>query len=308
MGSSASKQSGRRLAKTASENVSKAVYKSNPTRFTGNEVPQQQQPSQQPDFDHHHDHQHHHTSTSSPLSSTIPESVTPDESLNQKQTAFRANTSTTFDPRYLHSKIGKSRTAPAAGSPGSAGNVPEGKDGGDPHEQGTSTYDSGFIDSLNKLGRQIESHEFKAATTNPNALPLRQLRSRKRLFEMGESEIKHQMASGSGSEAELQKTMVHPQTLTAILRDLKDPRIEEATIIKDYQLTPTFLKELGSIFRVPTNAVPFEEETKENEVGHKTVPRQRKLIHEQEDEPRDGPESVDSATYSKLKRRLSIDD
>ncbi|KAG5421286.1 hypothetical protein I9W82_000376 [Candida metapsilosis] len=289
MGSAASKQGGRKLSKTITESVSKPIKRSEIDILNAQK---QASPSNA-----NPNHLHHPNTTASPTplsGNGQTASTTPDESLSQNETAFRANTATTFDPKSLHNKIGRQTST-----------SPEGKDGGDPHEQGTSTYDKGFIDSLNQLGKQIKTVEFNPAK-DKNASAIKQLNERKRLYELGEKEIKDQMSQNFHDGKEIFKTMVHPQTLTAILRDLKDPRVDNETIAKDYQLNPEFLSNIGDVFQVPTTVKQFEEETKADEVGHKTVPQQRRSIHEKEDETTS--ETVDGETYKKLQKRLSLDD
>ncbi|KAI5969245.1 hypothetical protein CANMA_001692 [Candida margitis] len=290
MGSSASKQGGRQLSKTITDSMSKPIKRSEIDLLKSQKQALQSTVSP--------DHLHHPSTTTTtsptPLSGNGQTSPTPDESLDQKETAFRANTSTSFDPTFLHKKIQRHSSA-----------TPEGKDGGDPHEQGTSTYDKGFIDSLNQLGKQIKTVEFNPAKDN-NAAAIKQLQKRKKLYELGEQEIKDQMSQSVGDGKEVAKSMVHPQTLTAILRDLKDPRVDNQTIVKDYQLKPEFLDNIGDVFQVPTTVKQFEENAKEDEVGHKTVPQQRRSIHETHDE--NANETVDGETYKKLQKRLSLDD
>lgn len=287
MGSSASKQRGRHLSKTITESVSKPIKRSQVDLLKAQKQTSQSPPSP--------DHLHHPNTAQSPtpLSGNNQIGFTPDESLNQKETAFRANSSTSFDPKFLHKKINSANT------------TPEGKDGGDPHEQGTSTYDKGFIDSLNQLGKQIKTVEFNPAK-DKNAAAIKQLQERKRLYELGEQEIKDQMSQNTNDGKEIFKTMVHPQTLSAILRDVKDPRVDNQTIAKDYQLKPEFLSNLGDVFQMPTTVKQFEEDTKADEVGHKTVPQQRRSIHDTQDETAN--ETVDGETYKKLQKRLSLDD
>lgn len=288
MGSSASKQGGKHLSKTITESVTKPIKRSEIDLLKVQKPASQQVSS---------DQLHHPSTTSSPtpLTGNNQTGFTPDESLNQNETAFRANTSTSFDPRFLHKKI----TRQANATP------PEGKDGGDPHEQGTSTYDKGFIDSLNQLGKQIKTVEFNPAR-DKNVAAIKQLAKRKKLYELGEKEIKEQMLQTTNDGNDIHKTMVHPQTLTAILRDLKDLRVDNETIAKDYQLDLTFLSNIGDVFQVPITVKQFEEDIKADEVGHKTIPQQRRSIHDIQDETAN--ERVADDTYKRLQKRLSLDD
>ncbi|KAI5951218.1 hypothetical protein KGF54_004292 [Candida jiufengensis] len=306
MGSSASKQSGRKLAKTVTENATNSIKRSNVNPLQNVQQNQQQphQPTQTENLNHHLNTQ---SNTSIPMNNAT---STPDESLNQNETAFRANTSASFDPKFLHKKLKnqhhnlQSQQQQIQQQPSQSD--PEGKDGGDPHELGTSTYDKTFVNSINQLGKQIKTIEYNP-TNDQNALVLKQLRSRRKLFELGEEENRKQMEQEPNSES-LQKTMVNPQTLTSILKDLKDPRVDNNTILQDYQLEPNFLSGL-EIFQVPTNVVEFEEDTKEDEMGHKpksSISKTRKMDYEVEDENEN--EIVDNSTYRKLKKRISIDD
>ena len=316
MGSSASKQSGRILSKTASENLTKPIHRTNanPLLHQHQQHPQQHPQQQVPQTQSPLRNELHHPNTSYPLNGAISEGTAPTHVEDkQPETAFGANTSTSFDPAYLHKKLNSQQVQLPQLQQIPQETVPEGKDGGDPHELGTSTYEPSFIDSINKLGKQIKTHEHKLSKSDLNALAVRQLRSRKAQYDMGEKEVKAQMGQSANHlhnlQHELQKTMVHPQTLTAILRDLKDPKVDSGTIIGDYQLKPTFLAELGSIYSVPTNVVPVEDETKPDEVGHKVqVPKERKMTDDIEDGAPDGPERVNKETFDKLKKRLSIDD
>ncbi|KAI5965516.1 hypothetical protein KGF57_000782 [Candida theae] len=288
MGSTVSKQGGRQLSKTITESVTKPINRSEIDLL--NSQKQSFPPSDGTD------HLHHPSNVASPtpLTGNTQVALTPDEHSNQEATAFRANTASSFDPQFLHKKIGRQTSI-----------TPEGKDGGDPHEQGTSTYDRGFIDSLNQLGKQIKTVEFNP-TKDKNVAAIKQLQERKRLFELGEQEVKDQMTQNINHGKDGFKTMVHPQTLTAILRDIKDPRVDNQTIARDYQLKPDFLNNLGDVFQVPTTVRQFEEDTKADEVGHKTIPQQRRSIHEKQDETAN--ETVDGETYKRLQKRLSLDD
>lgn len=229
----------------------------------------------------------------------------PDESMNSQE--FKLDPNASFDPSFLKKKLkhNKELTRSQVKT-----NLPEGKDGFDPHEAGTSTYDSQFVSSINSLGRQIQSHS-ASVHVNPNSNALKQLKFRKQLFEQGENELKSQKdpkESGNNiaSTDIVSRTMVHPRTLGAILTDIRDPRIKNESIIKDYQLSPTFLHELGTRYKVCTNTVIIEEKTKEGEIGHKiTPPTASVLDYNEKGELADAEESE---RYKSLKKRISLDD
>ena len=236
-----------------------------------------------------------------PNVNTVP---VPDESTNNQE--FKLDTNASFDPSFLKKKLkhNKELTHSQVKT-----NLPEGKDGFDPHEAGTSTYDSQFVSSINNLGRQIHSHS-ASVNVNPNSNALKQLKFRKQLFEQGENELKsHKDPKDSGDFAStdmLLRTMVHPRTLGAILTDMRDPRIKNESTIKDYQLSPTFLQELGTRYKVCTNTVIIEEKTKEGEIGHKVTPPTASVLdYNEKGELADAEESE---RYKSLKKRISLDD
>ena len=273
MGASTSKQGGRKLAKSVSESAAKTINRTSNV----NQLPLQ---NLRDKFEQQHKDN---------LVSQGDEKSHQDEI---SQHSFRPDSTTKFDPKFLRKKLNNETTSAF-----------EGKDGGDPHEQGTSTYDKSFIDSVSKLGTQIKTIEFDPYK-DKNALPLRQLRSRKKLYDLGEQELKDLMEPTSLLN-EVEKTMVHPQTLSAILRDLDDPRVDNKEIHKDYQLEPDFLKKLGTSIRLPKTTVVIEEVVKKDEVGHKkVVPRKR---HE-EAEIIEDDHGLEKDQYDKLKKRLSLDD
>lgn len=228
---------------------------------------------------------------------------------NQHDTAQVAGDHASFDPSYLKKKLetsGASKNNELARHQATS-NLPEGKDGLDPHEAGTSTYDSGFVDSINHLGRQIQSHT-PNVRANPNSNALKQLKFRKQLYEEGENELKSQKEpeDGQHSSSEVLRTMVHPRTLNAILMDIRDPRINNESITKDYQLSPTFLQELGTRYKACTNTVIIEEKTKEGEIGHKiAAPTATVMDYNDKGELADAEESE---RYKSLKKRISLDD
>lgn len=137
------------------------------------------------------------------------------------------------------------------------GNMPPpGKDGMDPQVDGTSSYDTDFVNNVTQLGRKV--HQITMPTGNPNALPLRQLKFRKQIFEQGEAQ-KH--------NHETTKLVVHPQTLSAILNDLADGTTPEK-IAEAFNTTPEFLSGLNR-FSVAKKMVVIQESAKEGELNHK---------------------------------------
>lgn len=276
MGSGASKQ-GRKLTKVVSNTTA-----SNITRTPN----VKQLPSQtlKEKFEQHQ--QEHAVGDEQPLQQ--------EQSTSTSTSTFRPDSPTSFDPKFLKDKL-KSND--------DSRKTPEGKDGGDPHEQGTSTYDNSFLSSINKLGSQIKTIELNPARDR-NAIALRQLRSRKKLYDIGEQQVKNQMEQHDSLQP-IQNTMIHPQTLSAILRDLKDERVTNERIIEDYQLHPDFLKKLGTNIRLPITTVVLEDDVKEDQVGHTKVPPQkRRDISEMQD----GDKSMPNDEFYKLKKRISIDD
>lgn len=170
-------------------------------------------------------------------------------------------------------------------------NVPEGKDGLDPQVEGTSTYDTDFVTSVNKLGRQINSFEMKQ-NFNENALPLKQLKFRKQLYQAGETNKLDDAVNVS----------VHPQTLASVINDLHDSRVSDDTIVKNYNVSPGFLEKLAR-FKVAKNVVVLEEKTKPDEIGHKVS--SGRMTHTEDSA---GEDYIDRKKLAKLKGRLSLDD
>lgn len=164
---------------------------------------------------------------------------------------------------------------------------PEGRDGMDPQA------DQSFIDSINKLGRQIQS----STGENPGQLDvraLRQLMNRKSLYEKGQSEVATQMA-GESSEA---RTMLHPRTLTAVLNALEG-KASPSEIAQDFLVSPQYLENLGR-FKVAENIVVIEEQTKEDEIGPKAARPSELMI----DYDGDMSEEVNSERLRQLRLRL----
>lgn len=132
---------------------------------------------------------------------------------------------------------------------------PEGRDGMDP------SADAAFINSINQLGRQIQSYTADNST-QMDVRALKQLMNRKRLFSEGQKEVQAQMSS------ETTRTMLHPRTLTAVLNALRDGRTPADVIARDYLVAPEYLQNMGR-FRVADRIVVIEEHTKEDEIGPK---------------------------------------
>ncbi|RCK63387.1 hypothetical protein Cantr_09977 [Candida viswanathii] len=276
MGSAASKQGRRKLTKVVSDTAATSINRTPNVK----QLPPQ---TLKEKFEHHQEQQ--------ALGKQQQQQQQPDQT---PPPTFRPSSTTDFDPKFLKKKLKSDENSHA---------IPEGKDGGDPHEQGTSTYDNSFLSSVNKLGSQIKTVELNPAR-DKNAVALKQLRSRKKLYDLGEQQVKNRMEQHD-LEKSAENTMVHPQTLSAILRDLKDDRVTTERVVEDYQLHPGFLKKLGTNIRLPATTVVLEEDVDEDQVGHTKVPPQhRRDISEMQD----GDENMDKQEFTKLKKRISLDD
>lgn len=171
--------------------------------------------------------------------------------------------------------------------------VPSGKDGMDP------TADQAFINSINRLGRQIHSHTSRNPAEQLDVTALKQLLNRKSLYEKGQKEVKAQLDLESDS-----RSMIHPRTLTAILNALEHKALTEE-IMKDYLVEKSFLENLGR-FKVANNVVIIEEDRKDDEIGPKIglptakAATQASMI----DYDGDMTESVDTERIKKLRSRL----
>lgn len=236
---------------------------------------------------------------------------TPDESLNQGDQMHILNPNTKFDPKLLNKKLKNSQqTKPQAPAlqKSQPPQMPEGKDGFDPH---VGSYDQNFINSVTNLGKKIHSTT-SDSQINPNFSALTQLKNRKTLYEKGQKELETQMdphgpasASQLGENKDAIRTMIHPRTMGAILNDLRDPRMTKDRITLDYQLRPGFLQELGSRFKVATTTQPLEEHTKDDEIAPKEAPSKSMMDFNENDEL---AESVDQNRLNALKSRLGMDD
>ncbi|CAG85494.1 DEHA2B12320p [Debaryomyces hansenii CBS767] len=239
------------------------------------------------------------------------EKSTPDESLNQGDQMHILNSNNEFDPKLLNKKLKNSQQAKSqvpAQQQNQTPQMPEGKDGFDPH---VGSYDQNFINSVTNLGKNIHSSR-SASQINPNFSALTQLRNRKALYEKGQKEVETQMdphgpasASHRGENKDVIRTMIHPRTMGAILNDLRDPRVSKDGITLDYQLRPGFLEDLGSRFKVATTTQSLEEHTKDDEIAPKEAPNKSMMDFNENDEL---AETVDQNRLNELKGRLGMDD
>ncbi|KAG7664080.1 uncharacterized protein J8A68_002404 [[Candida] subhashii] len=277
MGASASKQ-GRKLTKVVSENAPKTIHRT--TNI--NQLPSENLKAR---------YEKHIAEQSTPETPTIPEKVP-----NQDQPSYRSNAAS-FDAKFLQKKL-------KSNEPSSS--VPEGRDGGDPHVEGTSTYEQGLVDSLTKLGKQIHTVEFNPLLDRNNRA-LQQLRTRKALYDLGEQEVKNQLGAdktvtdGKAPSGNL-RTVVHPHTLTAIIKDLKDARVSKESIPLDYQLHPDFLKDLGDSFSVPTKTAKIEDVVK---VDSGASLEEEPQVNTNESEV---PIQSQPERHERLRKRISLDD
>lgn len=171
---------------------------------------------------------------------------------------------------------------------------PEVKDGMDP------LADQGFINSINRLGRQIHSHSAKSPTDQLDVTALKQLLNRKELHAKGQKEVEAQLEDLPNA-----RTMVHPRTLTAILNALNDNATERSDIVKDYQVQDLLLNNM-SRFKVADKIVIIEEQTKEDEIGPKIGQPTVRAAYEEKMLDYNGEisEEVDDARIKKLRLRL----
>lgn len=233
---------------------------------------------------------------------------TPDESLNQGGDMHILGSSTKFDPKYLNKKLKNSSKAPSQEeNPTFQG--PEGKDGFDPQ---VGANNQAFINSVSNLGKSIHSSDANTGI-NPNFASLKQLRNRKALYERGQKELEHQMdpygpasSSTMNEQNEVIRTMIHPRTLGAILNDLKDPRMTPERITQDYQLHSTFIRDLGTRFKVATTTKVIEEKTKDDEIAPKVVPVDKAMMDYGKNG--DAAETVDKKRLKTLQSRLGMDE
>lgn len=175
-----------------------------------------------------------------------------------------------------------------------AGNSTQVKDGMDP------TADKAFIDSINKLGRQIKSHTARDPTDQLNVTALKQLLNRKTLYEKGQNEVKAQLESHHDS-----RTMIHPRTLTAIINAVNDHHTPHEEVMKDYQVGRGFLDNL-SRFKVASNVVIIEEDRKDDEIGPKMGQPRARAASESSiiDYNGDMTETVNHERIKELRKRL----
>lgn len=171
-----------------------------------------------------------------------------------------------------------------------------GKDGLDPHEQGTSSYDSDFTRSINSLGKQIVEKQQQHAPLH-NSVALRQVRSRQQLFAQGEHEAKQQE---SGKFVGARKT-VSPRTMTDIIRDSRDNRLSTDQIASLHDVSPVFVRDLGKIFKVASTVKAFEEDTAPDQLVHKA-----RASKDESDEYADS--GISSQRLAELKKRINLVD
>lgn len=165
--------------------------------------------------------------------------------------------STETEPQNKSKSEAKATNEIAKSTPGGAhlANSPEGRDGMDP------SADAAFINSINQLGRQIQSYAVDNSA-QMDVRALKQLMNRKKLFSKGQKEVEAQMS------AEGTRTMLHPRTLTAVLNAMRDGHTLVEEIARDYLVLPEYLQNM-SRFRVADRIVVIEEHTKEDEIGPK---------------------------------------
>lgn len=188
-------------------------------------------------------------------------------------------------------------------------NMPEGKDGHDP--QMSPAQERYFIESITQLGKQV--HASSQTAPHVDSLALKQLKFRKSLFLKGQKELEHQkdpqgpaLHTSDGPEVtSVQRTMLHPRTIGAILKDLEDPRMTNEAILRDYQLAPEFLKGLGC-FKVASTIYIEPKEDKEGEIT--TVEGESGKTLLDYDGASELDEKLDKERVSKLKSRLGMDE
>lgn len=173
-------------------------------------------------------------------------------------------------------------------------NSPEGRDGLDP------TADKSFIDSISRLGRQIQLHTARNPAEQLDVTALKQLLNRKALYEKGQNEVKAQLNSQQDT-----RTMIHPRTLTAILNAINEHKTSPEEVLKDYQVDQAFLQNLER-FKVAQNMVILEEEHKDDEIGPKIGQPTARAASESSmiDYNGDMTERVNEDRLKKLRQRL----
>lgn len=188
-------------------------------------------------------------------------------------------------------------------------NVPEGKDGHDP--QVSPEQEKYFIDSITQLGKQVHSTS-QTARSRPDSMALKQLQFRKSLFQKGQKELEQQkdpqgpmMGGGANGGGSVERTMIHPRTLGAILKDLEDPRTTNSMILQDYQLSPDFLSGLER-FKVASTVYIEPKEDKEGEIAPAVGETGKTLLDY--DEAGEVGEKMDQRRVEKLKSRLGMDE
>lgn len=219
----------------------------------------------------------------------------------------------------IHTRLSQNKTQNKTQNFGSSGSrtdiatrgnsVPEGKDGHDP--QVSPEQEKYFIDSITQLGKQVHSSS-QSAKPRPDSMALKQLQFRKSLFQKGQKELEQQkdpqgpmMGGGNNGGGSVERTMIHPRTLGAILNDLNDPRTTKAMILQDYQLAPGFLSGLER-FKVASTVYIEPKEDKEGEIAP-AVGENGKTLMDYDGTGELG-EKMDQKRVEKLKSRLSMDE
>lgn len=205
----------------------------------------------------------------------------PENAENRNENTKSENTHMSHTSDSLHRQFGGNAAA-------------EGKDGMDP------TADKAFIDSINKLGRQIRTHTARDPTNQLNVMALKQLLNRKTLYEKGQNEVKAQLESHHDS-----RTMIHPRTLTAIINAVNDHHTAPKYVMEDYHVERAFLNNLGR-FKVASNMVIIEEDRKDDEIGPKTGQPRARAAGEGSmiDYNGDMTETVNQERIKQLRKRL----
>lgn len=189
-------------------------------------------------------------------------------------------------PQFDAAKLTQKLQNKHGNAPPNTAVTPPGKDGFDPQIEGTSTYDTDFVDSVTRLGRQVNL--ILVPQVNADALSLRQLNNRKQLWDKGETQ-KHNHDTA--------KLLVNPQTLSAIVSDLRDG-FAPAKVADDYGLEPQMVDNLLR-FSMAKTVVVMKEEPKKGELTHRATGLGR---IEAEDNDR-----FDKERLKKLKLRISVE-
>lgn len=200
--------------------------------------------------------------------------------------------------RYLAAQIERDHTPSPIPS---FNTTPEGKDGMDPTVAGTSTYDASFLQSVGDLGKQITLDP--AIGLNLNSVALRQLSSRKQLFAQGEKEATD---AKSGAQNGIRHT-VSPLTMTSIVQEINDPRITTKAIADTYNVSETFVSQIGTRFKVASTILILDDKSDESEVGHAT-PISQTMATSAGHVDTDNTGSDEHDHMREKRKRISLDD